>query len=170
MKLLLKIVALFWVLKQLKTKAGCRAMSDISVFLQNFVGFSLKVSQPCFSHCRASKLFYWIDPSGSHLLHVSPWYLFTLFLSARALFDIIIKHSRDSKSYFAHFFDFIAHYFSLFTLFPSIFFFPSNIFFYLVGNKYCIIWYELSCYGVPLWSKARAIIAIIGPIMALVKS
>lgn len=129
MKLLLKIVALFWVLKQLKPKLAVELWVIYQFSSKISSGFPWKLSQPCFSHCRASKLFYWIDPSGSHLLHVSPWYLFTLFLSARALFDIIIKHSRDSKSYFAHFFDFIAHYFSLFTLFPSIFFFPSNIFF-----------------------------------------
>lgn len=129
MKLLLNwIVAFFLSAQTVKNQSWLHSYEWYISFLQHFVRYSLKVCQLCFSHCRAWKTFCWLDPSGSHLLYVSPCYLFTLFLSAHALFDIrhiIIKHSRDSKSYFAHFFDLIAHYFSLFTLFPSIFFFPS---------------------------------------------
>ena len=125
MKLLLKIVA-FFNAQTVKNQSWLHSyMSDILVFLQHFVRYSLKVasallfSLPCLKNILLNR-----SIRIGQLFHVSPCYLFTLFLSAHTLFDIrhiIIKHSRDSKSYFAHFFYFIAHYFSLFTLFPSAF-------------------------------------------------
>lgn len=162
MKLLLKIVA-FFNAQTVKNQSWLHSyMSDILVFFQHFVRYSLKVasallfSLPCLKNILLNR-----SIRIGQLFHVSPCYLFTLFLSAHTLFDIrhiIIKHSRDSKSYFAHFFTLLHTIFLCSLYFPLHFLLKlleAKHFFYVVGTKYCIIWYELSCYGVPFVSNVR---------------
>lgn len=99
-------------------------MSDISVFFQNFIRYSLRVQWALLFSLFAWKKICWlqVDPSGSGafctLALAIYWHYFWMHMHCL----IIIKHSSYSET-FQTLFHTILHI--LFTLFPSIYLLPK---------------------------------------------